>query len=69
MHVIALVRADPGKVCQVLVRQVGRKLAKVHDVRHARRVVLYILVRDKGIVLALVELVAACGRQQVAVAQ
>ncbi len=69
MHVMALVRADPGVGGHRIVRQVRRELAKVHDVCQARRVALDIGIGDERIMLALVELVAAGRRQQVAVAQ
>src|SRR6266487_1315490 len=44
MHVIALIRADPGVIWHCIIRQVGRELAKVHDICHACRVARHVLV-------------------------
>src|ERR1700746_645931 len=57
VHVVTLVRGDPDVVSHGVVGKVGGQLAEVHDVGHAHRIVLYVLVGDEGIVLALVQLV------------
>ena len=59
MHVVALIGADPDVVRDRVVGEIGGQLAEVHDVRHACRIVLYVGVRNKRIVLALIQLVAA----------
>jgi len=43
VHVVALVGADPGVIRHSVVRQIGGKLAEVHDVRHARCIVAILL--------------------------
>ena len=59
MHVVALVRADPRIIRDRTVGEVSRKFAEVDDVGHARGVGLDVLIGDKWIMFALVELVAA----------
>ena len=58
MHIMALVWADPGVVWHIVIGKIGRKLAEIHYIGHACRVVLHILVGDEGIVLALIKLLA-----------
>src|SRR5579883_1614179 len=44
MHIVALVGANPAVIGNGIVRQVGRKLAEIYDVRHTSRVILHILI-------------------------
>src|SRR6266851_6642646 len=59
VHVMTLVRTDPGVVGHFAAGQVGRKLTEVDNIGHARWVALHVLIRNEGVVLAFVELVAA----------
>src|SRR5579884_3143784 len=69
MHVVALIGANPAVIGNGIVRQIGRELAEIHNVRHTSRVILHILIRNKGVVLALIKLVATGMSQQIAIAQ
>lgn len=59
MHVVTLVGTDPDIVGNVIAGEVGRELTEVDDVGDASGIGLDVFVADKGIVLALVQLVAA----------
>jgi hypothetical protein len=69
VHIMALVGANPGIIRHGIVRQVVGESLKAGDILHAFRITLHIQVRDKRIVLALVQLIPAGSRQQIAVAE
>lgn len=58
MHVVALIGTDPDVVRNSVVGEIGCKLAEVDDLCDPSRIGLDILVGDKGVVFAFIELIA-----------